>query len=441
MNAITLLLWLLLLYPSGPASASGSTEENTAIDDHRASKMILVTFTDRSINRVAADAAGSRYRQRGYSRGSTWSARIAEQIAETYRLTQINAWPISELGVYCVVYEVGADASIETVLEALQRDSRIDLAQPMHLFHTLAAHYSDPYFPLQNNLEMLQIEAAHRKATGQGITVAVIDTGVDVEHPDLKGQVAEHRDLTGADGKSFSDDLHGTAVAGAIGALADNGRGIVGIAPDAELSVFKACWPAKPGALQAACNSLTLALALNHAITLKPHILNLSLSGPPDPLLRQLLERAMASGIIVVAAAAEVAEKNGGFPASMPGVIAVYAPAQITVNSMSRNLLTAPGEAILTTFPHDTYNFISGSSIAAAQLSGVAALLLEVRPESSSADILAVLNSSAASVHMSGGRTVAMINAEAAITRLLGIRLAVHEKKISRLNLNAPLGN
>jgi subtilisin family serine protease len=358
--------------------------------------------------------------------------RIAGQISETYQLKQMNEWPISELGVYCVVYEVGENEPLEKVLEMLRRDGRIDSAQPMYMFHTMAAPYNDPYFRLQNNLQAMQIEAAHRRATGRAVKIAVIDTGVDLEHPDLKGQVTDYQDFTATDAGQFSADLHGTAVAGVIGALADNGRGIVGVAPNAKLSALKACWQTKPAAQEAACNSLTLALALNTAIRMKPHILNLSLTGPPDPLLRQLIERALSNGIIVVAAVADQPSAASGFPASMEGVIAAYSPAQRDNNAFNDRpqSLSAPGVEILTTFPHDTYNFISGSSLSAAQISGVIALLLEMRPNLTSGEIAAILANSAVSVQNSGNRAAGVINAEAAIEQVSGAKYAAFEKNI-----------
>jgi subtilisin family serine protease len=429
LRAMTLLL--ALLFAAGQAPAENTAEENTAIQEDRAARMILVTFADSTINRLKASASGDRYQRRGYYRKSTWSTRVAGEISETYGLKQVNEWPISELGVYCVVYEAAGDESLETVLERLRRDERIDSAQAMHMFHTMGSRYSDPYYRLQNNLQTMQIEAAHRSATGRGIKIAVIDTGVDFEHPDLKGQVTDHRDFTAKDAAQFSGDLHGTAVAGVIGALAGNGEGIVGVAPDAELLAYKACWQIEAASMDAACNSLTLALALNSAIRMKPHILNLSLTGPPDPLLRQLIERALANGIIVVAAAADRTGSASGFPASMAGVIAAYSSDRLDGNAViNRELrLAAPGAEILTTFPHAAYNFMSGSSIAAAQLSGVIALLLELRPYLSSADIAAILGDSAASSRHAGNFAVVPIDAEAAIAQLSGAKYAASEKK------------
>jgi subtilisin family serine protease len=426
MNAITSVVLLLAMLLTGSrALAADNVEENVAIEATRASRTILVGFVDRSINRKATGTAGNHYQRRGVYNSSTWGKRVAGQISESYRLKQINAWPITELGIYCVVYEVAGNESVDDVLKTLQRDDRIKLAQPMSMYHTMASHYSDPYFRLQNNLQTMQIEAAHRRATGRAIKIAVIDTGIDLEHPDLQGLVSAHQDFTGNEGNHFSGELHGTAVAGVIGARADNGKGIVGVAPNAEIMAFKACWQTEPNSMAAVCNSLTLALALNTAIRMKPHILNLSLTGPPDPLLRQLLEHAQENGIIVVAAAADEAGATSGFPASMEHVIAAYTATQAGNDKepgAHPQRLSAPGVEILTTFPHDTYNFMSGSSIAAAQISGVIALLLELRPDLASDEIVKILGDSAASGQNGSDMGFSVVNAEAAIEQLSGVK-------------------
>lgn len=420
-----LLLLFAVMFVGGPGLAAEGAEAKTAIREDRAARMILVTFVDRTINRVASAGSGSHYQRRGYYQQSTWSTRIATQISETYHLRQVNEWPIDELGVYCVVYEVAGNEPLESVLEALRRDQSIDTAQPMHTFHTMATHYSDPYFRLQNSLQTMQIEAAHRRATGRGIQIAVIDTGMDLEHPDLQGQVSDYRDLTGAEGGRYGAELHGTAVAGVIAARADNGEGIVGVAPDAEILGLKACWQTKPATLQAECNSLTLAIALNTAIRMKPHILNMSLTGPSDPLLQQLIERALAKGIIIVAAADQTGGK-GGFPALMPGVIAAYSPEPTLGSSavQGRYRVTAPGVEILTTFPQRTYNFVSGSSISAANISGIAALLLELQPGLSAADIAGILAASS----IDAAQKASGVNADAAIAQLHDVKYASSEK-------------
>jgi subtilisin family serine protease len=130
----------------------------------------------------------------------------------------------------------------------------------------------------------------------------------------------------------------------------------------------------------AKCNSFTLGKALNFAITHDVQIINLSLGGPPDQLLQRLLEVAMRNGIKIVAAI-DPRIPDGGFPASVPGVLAVADQESGKLNvSFNRDELLAPGHDIPTTAPGGRWNFVSGSSYAAAHVSGLVALLAELRP-------------------------------------------------------------
>ena len=155
---------------------------------------------------------------------------------------------------------------------------------------------------MQTGFQSLGIAELHKSSTGQGVRIALIDTGVDVDHPDLKGQISYSENVAPEPSDHNLAEIHGTAVAGVLSARADNGIGIAGIAPEAEILAFRACWPDKPGSLAARCNSFTLALALNQAIRMNSRIINLSLSGPEDPLLKMLIEKALSEGIIVIAA-------------------------------------------------------------------------------------------------------------------------------------------
>src|SRR6202030_892738 len=123
---------------------------------------------------------------------------------------------------------------------------------------------------------------AHPWSRGEGVKVAIIDTGVDIEHPDLRGSIAAAVNFVDADDAQFRRDRHGTEMAGVIAAVANNGQGIVGIAPGARLFVFKACWQEQAGADAAHCNSFTLARALSAAFDAHAQIINMSLAGPDD---------------------------------------------------------------------------------------------------------------------------------------------------------------
>ncbi|MGH8550987.1 MAG: S8 family peptidase [Methylococcales bacterium] len=392
------LLLMLLLFSSNPASAESSdinpdsTEFSALYNPADAEHLILIGFYDQSINRAQNPAPLSIYRRRGDYQSSTWSRRTSEQIAEEYHLEKLTEWPMTEVGVQCVVYRVPAVDSIPGTLQQMAKDQRIKIVQKMHLFSTEAHAYNDPYFKLQSNLRSMQLDQVHDKATGRNVTIGMIDTGVDIQHPDLSGQITRQENFAAGVSSDFASDKHGTAVAGIMVARTDNGAGIAGIAPDARLVAFKACWPVQPDSIAAICNSYTLALALNTAIKAGVNILNMSLTGPYDALLELLLNRAIDNGVIIVAADAGPGKERENFPASLKNVIAVQAiisPEGKPDNPIGR--VEAPGENVLTTLPHGTYDFISGSSIAAAEVSGLVAVLLELKPDLSSREIESIL--------------------------------------------------
>ena len=223
----------------------------------------------------------------------------------------------------------------------------------------------------------------------------------------------------------FVNDIHGTAVAGIMAALGDNGKGIVGVAPDSKLIALKACWPEKPDSPAAVCDSLTLAKALDAAVRLRPAILNLSLTGPYDPLLAKLIAKAIEQRIVVVAADPEQTDAYSGFPASMEHVIAVRLARKQrspTEPAAGDHWLLAPGSEVLTTFPHGAYNFISGSSFAAAHVSGIVALLLELQPGLPADGVIKILQATAAHAEQSAALQLSgVVNACSAIANLRGM--------------------
>jgi subtilisin family serine protease len=230
------------------------------------------------------------------------------------------------------------------------------------------------------------------------VTIAVIDTGVDTAHPELAGRIKLTRNFVDDDAQRFQMDRHGTAVAGVIAALTNNGQGIVGVAPAADLLALKACWQERLEA-PAVCNTLTLAEALAFAIERRSRIINLSLTGPSDPLLSRLVGRALNQGILVLGASAPRSSAltvastslDEGFPLGVPGVIAVAdadsgAPRAKEISTSvpavprpesPRPILAAPGREVLTLAPGGRYDYVSGSSISTAMVTGVVALLLE----------------------------------------------------------------
>ena len=110
---------------------------------------------------------------------------------------------------------------------------------------------------------------------------------MELDHPDLRGRIVVARNFV--DARDAVAELHGTAVAGIIGARADNGVGIVGVAPEAQLMALRACWQVPADANAAVCSSFTLAKALQFAIDNNARVINLSLGGPRDRLLERLV--------------------------------------------------------------------------------------------------------------------------------------------------------
>jgi subtilisin family serine protease len=165
-------------------------------------------------------------------------------------------------------------------------------------------------------------------------------------------------------------EQHGTGVAGVIAARANNGIGVAGVAPQARLLALRACWQAS-GSSGTICDSLSLAKALYYAIEHNAQVINLSLSGPQDPLLSKLLEIGLARRTVIVAAY-DRSLPGGGFPASLRGVVAVSdGPVAASLGA----IYTAPGRDIPTTQPGGRWYLVNGSSYSAAHVSGLAALL------------------------------------------------------------------
>ena len=334
---------------------------------------------------------------RGYDALPTYQesdqARAAlADLAARYQLREIAAWPIRALHVDCEVFRIGSTEARDVLLARLARDPSVGLAQPLQTFDTYSSGYNDPYFGLQRGFARIDAADAQLWSRGDGVRVAVIDTGLDASHPDLQGRIEMQRNFVDGNVSQFSADRHGTEVAGVIGADANNHEGIVGVAPEARIFALKACWQLDARSDTAQCNTFTLAKALAIAIDSGARIINLSLGGPPDPLLTQLLGYALSRGIIVVGAVPPDGRLDG-FPVGVAGVIAADTLEHVAADG---GALRAPGQEVLTLTPGGHYDFVSGSSLAAAHVSGAVALLLSADRKLSTASIYELLKRTSA---------------------------------------------
>lgn len=397
MKALLLLLFISLSIITAPCKSTEinlEPELDTVLNIDNADHLLLVGIPDQTINRPLG-ASPSSYRRRSHYQSSGWSQRVSQQIAEDYHIEKLTEWPMTEIGIHCIVYQVSQNASVTDTIKQLSQNTDISIVQNMHLFKTKAHANNDPYFKLQANMRDMQVEEAHSKATGKGINIAMIDTGVDLTHPDLIDQIIQHENFSKKISPEFSNDQHGTAIAGIMVAKKDNETGITGIAPDAKLIAYKACWPTKPNSMEAVCNSYTLSLAVNSAIKSGAKILNMSLGGPRDEFLEKLLNKAIENGIIIVAADEDLDAKDINFPASLKNVLSIQSiKKQDAEYKDGAKSLSAPSEKILTTLPHGTYDFISGSSIATAEVSGIIALLMQIKPDLTFSEIRTLLQQS-----------------------------------------------
>ncbi len=323
---------------------------------------------------------------------------IARELARTYGFVLVSNWPMPSIGVRCFLVEIKTDENPEDVAAHIASDVRVESAQPVQLFHTLG--HDDALYSLQSSARLLRLDELHRMATGKGVRIAQVDTGVEVGHPDLRGQILDAKNF--ADGSDYVAESHGTAIAGIIVAKADNHIGMVGVAPEATLLVLRACWQAPAEAGGALCSSFTLAKAIQYAILRHANVLNLSLTGPRDRILERLIDQAIENGISVVGAIDPTSPANS-FPAGHVGVLAVAAAGTQGSGSMA---IYAPGDHVLTTTLDAGWGFVSGSSFAAAHVTGIAALLLEIAPALKPADIHAMLHEEMAAGTLAAGGSV-----------------------------------
>src|SRR5262249_35587056 len=231
---------------------------------------------------------------------------------------------------------------------------------------------------------------AHMLAQGGDVLVAIIDGGVDASHPELRGVIADTFDAARAGNNGHP---HGTAVAGAIAAHAR----LKGSAPAARILAAQAF---DRGQDRTEGNGFTVAKAIYWATDRGARVINMSFAGMRDPSIEQSLRYAREKGVILVAAAHKGPLSAPLFPAANPDVIAVTATDQNDkvfqgANRGKHIAVAAPGVELFLPGLNGTYQEISGTSFAAAEVSGAIALLIERKPDLTHDDARRILMSTA----------------------------------------------
>ncbi len=257
---------------------------------------------------------------------------------------------------------------------------------------------NDPRFGAQTDLEQIHVPETWPTTTGDpGVVVAVIDSGVDLTHPDLAGVsvVAPRNEIW--NNTDVADDLgHGTHVAGTIFARTDNAKGIAGIAPTSTLMPIKVLDETGSGAISDVLDAVDWA-RLHGA-----DIINLSLGGSLTPeqvaLVQPTFTEARSAGILVVAASGNSGTSFVEYPAALHGVVSVGAvdgsDGLADFSTFNRAVdITAPGVETLSTIPGG-YQRASGTSMASPHVAGGAALVWSARPGLNVAELETVLRAS-----------------------------------------------
>lgn len=302
------------------------------------------------------------------------------------------------------------EANLVEAQKILQKSPYIDFAQP-HYESSVFVTPNDPYYPQMWGLEKISMPQAWDITTGsQNIVVAVIDSGIDMNHPEFAGRIVGGYDFIQNDAIPDDELGHGTHVAGTIGAIGNNALGVVGVNWDVKIMPFKIC--------RADTKCVEANPAIVQAANAGVRVINMSLGTPPPgvqpcsqvPKLQEAINYAVSKGaVIVVAAGNNNRDAASVSPASCDNVITVGATDSSDNRSIwdsSRNLesnygptveIAAPGTNIYSTFLGG-YKSENGTSMATPHVAGAAALLFAINPSLSPQQVFDCITQNADSI-------------------------------------------
>ncbi|MEJ0077822.1 MAG: S8 family serine peptidase [Alphaproteobacteria bacterium] len=321
-------------------------------------------------------------------------ARIRD-VARQHNLEIVSMQPSALTGGTLVHFRIGGNRAARDVVRAMEAEQII--SQPNYIYEAVqatepAAADSASGSGEQYAANKLRLAEVHKIATGKGVTVAVIDSEIDNAHSEFKQAIAERFDAVGKPDKPHT---HGTGMAGAI---VSQSR-LMGVAPGARTLAVHAFATGAQQSPQATTQAIIA--GLEWALNKGARVINMSFAGPYDPMLALAMKRASERGAVLIAAVGNAGPNSPPlYPGADPRVIGVTAVDENDQLYKGANIgaqvaVAAPGVDVMVPAPADAYQLTTGTSVAAAHVSGVAALLLEKHPEADAQTILEVLTSSA----------------------------------------------
>jgi subtilisin family serine protease len=301
------------------------------------------------------------------------AARFAA-LARRLQLTRLETQSFALTGRTLQRWRIDGGRSVRATLAALGNTVTDAQANYLYGLPQLQAGASDA--SAQYVVPKLHLTEAHRISNGDDVVVAVIDSKIDAKHPDLAGVIADEDDVLATGGPAH---MHGTAMAGAIAAHSR----LVGVAPKVRLLAVRVFSGPEDSAQGSTFDILK---GLDWAASRNARIVNMSFAGPSDPLLREMLGKAHARGMVLIAAVGNAGPRSPPlYPAAYPDVIGVTATDADDrllpqANRGPQVAVAAPGVNILAAAPDDKYQITTGTSVAAAHVTGVAALMLAQDP-------------------------------------------------------------
>jgi thermitase len=316
---------------------------------------------------------------------------------------QVASLPTAELK--ATLARLRRDASV-LYAEAATRVKAFDLPAENHDAQADAIQVNDPLFRQQYAPQITHAPEAWDRSTGRGVTVAIVDTGVDPRHPDLQANLTRGYNSLKRNSDTKDDNGHGTHCAGVAGALAGNNEGITGIAPQAKLMPIKALGTDGGG------SDASVAEGIVWAVSRGAQVISLSLgSSVESKVMRDAVAYAIGKGAVVVAAMGNDGTNERSYPAAFPGVIAVGASDSYDAIAEfsqwgSWISVAAPGVQVLSTLPTykvDANNYgypmrygtMDGTSMATPAVAGLAALIKSVQPAATPAQVKTRIEQSA----------------------------------------------